>query len=208
MQPDAARTRQDLYGGARGGKSTEMEKGCQGYSIPGPKPVSPELFKALERTRPNSLHWAPALEAPKMTTPLIKCYLVEDKSPHEGSGGGFSVVRFIHFVVENRTPVLLRSVKVPYRLMKGDECFQEDFFAIDRVAPGDTRRSETFIRESAVFDRVEWAGPVSVEADQTIPHSWIKFNGAIPGRSRTGCAIAAALLLLAGGAAYLFLLKG
>lgn len=143
------------------------------------------------------MRWPPA-------RPRVKCYLVQDRSSHEGSGGGFSVVRFFHLVVENRTSVLLRSVKAPYRLMKGKECFQEDALCVEQVAPGATARSETFIRDSAVFDRLEWVGDLVVEADEEIPQGWITFNNIISRPFNPGCLFSLLFAIAVGVVVYYF----
>src|SRR2546426_4640470 len=121
----------------------------------------------------------------------VKCYLVEDKSSHEGSGGGFTVVRFFHLCVENHTGATLRRVKALYRLMKGNECFQEDDLCVEQVGPGPKVVSETFIRDSAVFDRIEWMGDILVETDQNIPKEAITYDRRIPSSSRVGCLLLA-----------------
>lgn len=131
------------------------------------------------------------------TTPWINCYLVQDKSSHEGSGGGFTVVRFFHLVVENRSPAFLRKVSARYRLMKGDECFQEDDLFAENIASGATVRSSTFIRDSTVFDRIEWVGDISVQADQEVPLSWITFKPTATRASNPGCLIIVLLALFA-----------
>lgn len=128
--------------------------------------------------------------------PRIRCYLVEDRSSHEGSGGGFSVVRFIHLVVENQTPVTLRSVKVPYRLMKGANCLHEDSLSVEQIAPGIQAKSNTFVRESAVFDRIEWSGDVAIDADQDFPKDWITFTPKLPRSTPFGCLALFTIILL------------
>lgn len=138
-------------------------------------------------------------------SPLVKCYLVVAKESHQGTGGGFNYVRLFHLVVENNTSIPLRAVTAQYRLMKGQNCVQEDALIVGPIAPGAQGRSETFIRESAVYDEIEWANNVAIEADQPVPRNWIKFNRAIPGPSKAGCAIVAALL--AGTLAYLFIFR-
>lgn len=142
------------------------------------------------------------------TNPRIKCYLLEDKSSHEGSGGGFTVVRFFHLVVENHSPIFLRKVRAHYRLMKGDECFREDDLYTEEIAPGATVRSETFIRDSAVFDRIQWVGNISAEADQPIPEEWITFDKATARPFSLGCLIAIVLGIFALGLVYLLLYHG
>src|SRR2546426_4091359 len=121
----------------------------------------------------------------------VKCYLVEDKSSHEGSGGGFTVVRFFHLCVKNNTGATLRQVKAVYRLMKGNECFQEGDLCVEQVGPGQKVVSKTFIRDSVVFDRIEWVDDILVEADQSIPKETITFDRRIPSASRTGCLLLA-----------------
>lgn len=134
----------------------------------------------------------------------IRCYLVQDKSSHKGSGGGFTVVKFYHLSVENRTPISLRSVTVSYRLMKGKEPVQEGTLRAEQVEPGKIVRSQSFIRESLVFDRVEWVSDPVVEADQDISADWITFNKKLPRSSRTGCFIG--MLLAVSVAIMLYLL--
>lgn len=141
----------------------------------------------------------------KSSAPRIHCYLVEDKSAHEGSGGGFTVVRFFHLAVENRSPIFLRKVRARYRLMKGDECFQEDDLFAENISPGRTVRSETFIRDSAVFDRIEWVGEVSVQADQEVPQAWITFKKTATRGFKPGCLITGLILALLVVIAYLAL---
>lgn len=140
--------------------------------------------------------------------PHIKCYLSQEKSSHEGSGGGFTVVRFFHLVVVNDSPFLLHRVKAHYRLMKGDECFQEDDLCVEGIAPGATVRSETFIRDSAVFDRIEWVGDISVEADQVIPRNWIAFKKSTSHLLNPWHFISLLLLIVAAALAYLFVFRG
>lgn len=129
--------------------------------------------------------------------PWINCYLVQDKSSHEGSGGGFTVVSFFHLAVENRSPAFLRKVSARYRLMKGDECFQEDDLFAENIAPGATVMSATFIRDSTVFDRIEWVGDISVQADQEVPLSWITFRTTATRTFKPGCLITVLLGLFA-----------
>jgi len=137
----------------------------------------------------------------------IKTYLVQDKSSHEGSGGGFSVVKFIHLRVENRTDATLQSVSLRYRLMKGDACFQESTLTVEAVGPGQTATSKDFIRESHVFDRIEWAGTPDVRSERTLSKGTVVFDGRIPGTSRTGCILALLGLILAVSATVYTLLR-
>lgn len=134
---------------------------------------------------------------------MIKCYVAQEKSPHEGSGGGFTVVKFYHLVVENKTPIPLRKVKVSYRLMKGNDCFQEDTLLVEQIGPRQTVKSAMFIRDSPVFDRIEWIGDVSAEADQEIPQEWIAFDKTIPGSFHKGCLLVV-VITLAAALSYLF----
>ena len=133
----------------------------------------------------------------KSGCPQIKCYLVEDKSSHEGSGGGFTVVRFFHLCVENHTDATLRRVTALYRLMKGNESFQDGDLCVEQVGPGQRVVSNTFIRDSAVFDRIEWVGEILVETDPRIPKEAITFDRRIPSASRTGCLLLAILGIVA-----------
>jgi len=137
----------------------------------------------------------------KSSRAQVKFYLVEDKSSHEGSGGGFSVVRFFHLCVDNRSLSTLRRVKVQYRLMKGTECFQEDALVVEQVSPGHIARSDQFIRDSDLFDRIEWVGDPVVDVDPPLPLDAITLDKRIPGTSRRGCLIA--LLGLLAAAAWL-----
>jgi len=137
----------------------------------------------------------------------VKCYLVEDKSSHEGSGGGFTVVRFFHLCVENHTDATLRRVTALYRLMKGNEYFQEGDLCVEQVCPGQRVVSKTFIRDSAVFDRIEWMGEILVETDASVPTGAITFDRRIPSASRTGCLISAVLGVVALVLAYWFFFR-
>ena len=137
----------------------------------------------------------------------VTCYLVEDKSSHEGSGGGFTVVRFLHLCVENHTDTTLRQVKALYRLMKGSECFQEGELCVEQVGSGQKAISKTFIRDSAVFDRIEWVGDIQVEADQGIPKEAVTFDRKIPSASRAGCLVLAALGIMAAALASWFVFR-
>lgn len=115
----------------------------------------------------------------------VRCWVNSDQSSHEGSGGGFSVVRFHHLHVENCSASTLKAVRVRYRLMKGMSCFQEDHLEVEQVAPGQTRRSQSFIRDSQLFDRIEWVGAVEVAADPPLPPEAVSFTA---GDSRGGSA--------------------
>jgi hypothetical protein len=64
--------------------------------------------------------------------------------------------------------------------MKGSSCFQEDELDVQRVEPGTTGRSKSFIRESQLFDRVEWGEEVEVIADLPIPREAVSFRGKLP----------------------------
>lgn len=112
---------------------------------------------------------------------LVRCWIASDQSSHEGSGGGFSVIRFYHLHVENRSDRRVQSAHIPYRLMSGKACFQEDVLGVEGVEPGATIRSKSFIRESQLFDRIEWGGEVEVKADPPIPREAISFRPAGPG---------------------------
>lgn len=129
--------------------------------------------------------------------PCIRCHLVALKESHEGSGGGFSIVRFIHLVAENRTPDIIRHVTLPYRLMKGQDCFQQGVLEVGPINPGQTVRSKGFIRESDIFDRIEWVGEPAVEADREFPQDVVRFDRRIPRSSPIGCTVIALLLGLA-----------
>ncbi len=88
--------------------------------------------------------------------------------------------------------------------MKGNECFQEDALCVEHIAPGKKLKSEMFIRDSAVFDRIEWVGDLSIEADQAVPKSWITFNKAIPPSFNPGCLLYSLLIIIAAALFYLF----
>lgn len=138
----------------------------------------------------------------KATGPLVKCYIAQEKSSHQGSGGGFVIVKFYHLVVENKTAIPLRKVKATYRLMKGNDCFQEDALFVEQIGPWQTVKSAMFIRDSPFFDRTEWVGAISVEADQEISQECITFDKTIPGSSYKIFTIVA-IIILASALSYL-----
>ena len=119
--------------------------------------------------------------------PCIQCRLVAVKESHEGSGGGFSVVRFFYLEVENRTHANVRSVKAKYCLLKGTECFQEDELIVEDIAAGQCAKSSGFIRESPLFDRIEWVSEPIIETDWEIEETAILFDKRIPTSFPIGC---------------------
>ena len=133
--------------------------------------------------------------------PCLLCRLAAVRESHEGSGGGFTVVRFLHLVVENNAGHAVQRVALPYRLMKGQTCFQEGTLEVGPVAAGQTAQSRDFIRESAFFDRIDWCGGPVVESDPPLSQAAIKFSGGIPRSFSIGClavAIGAGIFLIVG----------
>jgi hypothetical protein len=128
--------------------------------------------------------------------PQIKCYLVTETSSHQGTGGGFNYIKLTHLVVENHTPVPLRTVLARYKLMKGNECLQEDSLQVDRVDTGVLVKSQTFIRDSPLFDRIQWDEQILVEASQEIPREWISFRTTAPRSVRGGCLLLSSLIII------------
>lgn len=119
--------------------------------------------------------------------PCIQCRLVAVKESHEGSGGGFSVVRFFYLEVENRTHAKVRSVKAKYSLLKGAECFQEGELVVEHIAAGQCAKSSGFIRESPLFDHIEWVSEPIIETDSEIARTAIRFDKRIPTSFPIGC---------------------
>jgi hypothetical protein len=129
--------------------------------------------------------------------PSVKCYLVQDKSAHEGSGGGFTVVRFFHLAVENRTPVVLQRVKAHYRLVRENECLQEGDLCVEQIESGKKKISDMFIRDSITFDRIEWDENVLVEGSEAISPRLISFDKTIPGSLAPTLFLAGTVLVFA-----------
>jgi hypothetical protein len=48
-------------------------------------------------------------------------------------------------------------------------------------------RSETFIRDSTLFDRIEWIGDPLVKADRNIPEGAVTFDSTITRPFNVGC---------------------
>lgn len=109
------------------------------------------------------------------------------------------MVRFHHLHVENRTGATLKTVRIRYKLMKGSSCFQEGVLGVEEVGPGAAVRSKSFIRDSPLFDRIEWVGDMEVQADPPIPREAITFASAgVSASIRIWSALGAALLFAVG----------